>query len=130
MSSTRLPKGRFIAALLRIRAQIKRGLKFEKYDSDEPGAKSTHCSWGLCSENEEQWPNAEDHLWPDKFREHKRVAPKYREDTDECPFAMPRDTAPGCGCFYRCRVFQKKYKTPNREQAVELYTATINQHIS
>lgn len=31
----------------------------------------------------------------------------------------------GNGCFYTCKVFQMKYKTPTREQAIKMYEDVI-----
>lgn len=117
---------RYLAALKRIRALIANGINLVAEDSDVMGDKFTHCTWGLCSDRKSHWPDPEDHLWPDQFVEHGRVAPKYRDtDKQECPLCVPHEGSGFKGCFYRCRVFQRKMKTPTREQALRLYDEAI-----
>jgi len=143
--SLNLPHERYVAALERIKAQIEAGLKLELDNSDVTGDKHTEATWGLCSGSAEQWPDAEDHLWPDQFTNEGRVAPLYREDHQFCPMdTRPFHTKPPSeldlmqGCFYTCRLFNpnKGYKKqkgvttdvfdkPNREEAVKLYQITI-----
>lgn len=123
----RLPHDRFVAALRRIRQQIADGLELEHEDSEQFGNKFTHCSWGLCSRNKKQWPDAEDHLWPGEFVQGGRVAPRYRTDTDECPFAGPQESKTSwVGCFCRCQIFQRKL--PSQEYALRLYDQRIAEH--
>jgi len=99
-------EGRWQDALRRMLGRIKEGLRFEAWDSDEVGAKDTHCSWGMCSNDIEQWPEADDHIFPDDFEERQRVVPR------DAPGGCPLDRRTGTdeedrwGCFYHCRVFQ------------------------
>jgi hypothetical protein len=144
MTKHNLPHERYIAALERIKGQIESGLKLALDDSDEIGSKHTHASWGLCSGSAEQWPDAEDHLWPDQFKDEGRVAPLYRENYQFCPMdTRPFHTKPPSemdlaqGCFYTCRLFnpgnrpagkgqpRDVFPSPTREEAVKLYQITI-----
>jgi len=120
-----MSKERYVEAMRRIRSQIANGLALEKIDSNTPGERYMHCSWGLCSMNSEQWPDPEDHKWPDQFIEHGRVSPKHFEMDHECPFAGPQVVQPPNwqGCFYRCAVFQ--CGLTDRAEAVELYDRKI-----
>ena len=121
-----MPDERFLAALKRIRADIAEGRELNAVDSDNPGDKYNDCSWGTCSRLPEHWPDAEDHLWPDQFVEHGRVAPKYHKDGQHCPMdADPPKDGHAFGCFYRCRVFKRKHQTPDRDEALRLFDAAI-----
>lgn len=114
---------RYLAALYRQRDRIIAGLPFEAADSDALGDKWTHASWGLCSRDAEAWPDAEDHLWPNQFRENGRVAPKYRGQQQPCPM---QTKGGGMGCFYSCRVFTHGTITKaKRPQAIDLYEKAI-----
>lgn len=118
-----LPWKRYVAALKRIRDQIQQGSTLNYYDNTTIGAKETHCSWGLCSAKKKQWPDPEDHLWPDQFIKYSRVAPKYLQREQMCPFDTREEGIP-LGCFYKCRIFQSKVP-PTREEALELYQIEI-----
>lgn len=120
-----LPQERYIAALHRLRNLIKEGKELVAADSTTIGDKYTSCSWGLCSGEKEAWPDAKDHLWPDQFLERGWVAPLYRQKGQKCPFDSRKDDGDGTGCFFSCRVFQRKLKTPTREQALALYDEVI-----
>lgn len=122
-----LPQERYIAVLNRQRDRIAKGIPLVLDDSDEIGNKHTSATWGLCSEEVEAWPDAEDHLWPDDFNKHKRVAPKYQRENQMCPFDA-REKPTGNGCFYTCRLFRGRYPTPNRDEALALYDQRIAQH--
>jgi hypothetical protein len=123
MSDISMPDDRYLAALKRQRQRIADGLEFVAIDSEQIGNKFTHASWGLCSEDKEAWPDAEDHLWPDQFRERGRVAPRYREENQPCPFQI---AGTPMGCFYQCRIFT--YGTighEDRAAALDLYDQRI-----
>lgn len=124
MSKLYLPQPRYIAALKRQRDRIANGLPFQAFDSDEIGNKYTHAAWGLCSEDKEAWPDAQDHLWPEQFEQRGRVAPKYLRQNQPCP--MQTKGGPS-GCFYRCRIFKTREIGPKkRDEAVALYDAALN----
>lgn len=120
-----LPDDRYLAALRRQRDRIAAGVPLVCVDDDTVGNKVTSCSWGLCSDDAEAWPEAEDHLWPERFCREGRVAPRYLQTHQPCPFDT-RAPEGGPGCFHACRVFQRKYRTPDREAALALYDVTIS----
>jgi hypothetical protein len=123
MSRLDMTQERYVAALKRQRARIADGLEFTAVDSDQTGNKFTHASWGLCSNDKEAWPDAQDHLWPDKFAERGRVAPKYRNPKQLCP--MQKKGGPN-GCFYSCRIFKHREINQNkREESIALYDAAL-----
>jgi hypothetical protein len=115
-------------ALARQRERIAKGLRLTMIDDDTTGCKETAASWGLCSDEEEAWPLASDHLWPDQFLKEGRVAPKYRTDGQRCPFDRSRDPKEASyGCFYRCDLFRpkKRAKRPDRAEALRLHDEQI-----
>lgn len=115
----KLPRARYIAVLTRVRNAIAKGRKLVAYDDETPGDKSTSCSWGLCHESAETWPDAQDHTFPKDFEKYKRISPL--SAPGKCPMDK-RETLGGSGCFWTCRVFQAgKGKRPTREQAIALY---------
>lgn len=124
---------RYLVALERQKKRIEEGLELELDDSNQRGNKYTHCSWGLCSEDKEAWPDAEDHLWPDQFLDPKRqrVAPKYLDmGTQPCPFdkrmSVQRSSTMN-GCFFTCRFFRPKgQEKPDRAEALDLYQVAID----
>jgi hypothetical protein len=124
MSNLYMPNDRYIAALYRQRDRIFSGIDFVADDSDEIGNKYTHASWGLCSNDKEAWPDAQDHIWPDQFEQRGRVAPKYRKQHQQCPIKASGGN--GSGCFYKCQIFKSRAVTRNtRQKAIDLYDAQI-----
>jgi len=120
----------YIAFLKRMREQIRDGLKLHYFDCAVIGAKETHCSWGMCSNNAEAWPEPEDHLWPDQFVTSGRVAPKRAKGGQFCPLDRRATNYTegrfSClGCFYHCLVFDMETPHPSREKAVRLYIEQI-----
>ena len=113
-----------LGALKRLRALISEGVELTAVDSDTPGDKYTHCSWGLCSDAVLVWPNADDHLFPDHFIKYGRVSHKYPTDDQQCPMDLRNETD-GDGCFYHCRVFQSAVRTPTSTEALALYNEMI-----
>lgn len=129
--SNPLPHDRYIAALRRIKGFIAGGRDLHFLDNTTLGSKSTVCTWGLCDDSAETWPDADDHKWPDDFRDHGRVAPRDQEAGQWCP--LDRNLGDPekrglfesvCGCFYRCRVFQPG-QPPSRKEAAALYSQAI-----
>ena len=124
-----LPWDRLLLSLKRMRDRIAAGLNLRYEDSNEVGNKYTTATWGQCSDEKEQWPDKEDHIWPDEFAEQGRVAPLYRDGANgqKCPF----DTHPtgSDGCFYHCRIFKNRKfndgRLPTRKEALELYDKEI-----
>jgi hypothetical protein len=111
------------------RERIAKGEKLWWDDDTTIGNKHTECSWGLCSESKDVYPDKEMHLWPDQFEEHGRVAPRYRKGDQKCPFdrRKPEEVTMN-GCFWTCRVFKWKRKKEPRitqEIALQLYDEEI-----
>jgi len=132
---------RFLCALERQRKRVLSGVPLVLDDSNSPGNKHTHASWGMCCGAKEMWPDPEDHLWPTQFKEEGRVAPLYNDKKQFCPFdrraeeppVVPgsqrkvdfRDLGPS-GCFYRCKLFKPGEEgMPSRAKAVELFNIRI-----
>jgi hypothetical protein len=113
-------EGRFQDALRRMRARIASSLELRAVDSTTPGDKYTHCSWGMCSLDANQWPTANEHIWPDDFDDRGRVARRNLPADARCPLSNPIKNH---GCFYGCAVFTHKLK--DREKAIALYSAYI-----
>jgi len=129
----------FVELLKRQLKRIADGVKLDHVDSNQTGSKFTHCSWGLCSEDMETWPDPETWLF-EPFRNYAYnedgelvdvPRPKYRGDHQFCPFDRKdnRSAQDGSfGCFYRCRIFRPKgEKRPNRERAIELYQIRLRE---
>jgi hypothetical protein len=59
---------------------------------------------------------------PDEFRDHGRVAPKYKQDGQLCPFDRrdPEERMTRWGCFYHCRIFHPEKDPPNRLEVQEV----------
>lgn len=121
-----LSNERYLAVLERQKARIESGLALQLDDSTTPGNKYTHASWGLCSGDKEAWPDIEDQLFPDQFVKYGRVAPKYLQEPQRCPFDR-RSEGSATGCFYKCRLFnpQKGQAIPSAKEAVVLYDIRI-----
>ena len=130
----------YLDALIRLKTLIESGLPLDYEDSDTIGFKHTWCTWGLCSEVKEMWPEPEMHLWPDQFISRGRVAPLYRQRHHLCPLDI-RAKGTGNGCFYTCMVFNSRtcgktlQRTINphssnfREEAIHLTEMRIVTHI-
>ena len=130
--STRLSNDSYKKVLVRLRDRIANGLELNAKDSTDSGNKYTECTWGLCSDEKQTWPDAKEHLWPDLFLKDGRVAPRYRTTEQLCPmdtrepggdeFAMLQ------GCFYTCKVFSRgKNPLPTREQTIKFYDYRLTQ---
>lgn len=117
-----LSDDRYIAALKRQRDRIAAGLEFWKFDSDEPGAKDTQASWGLCASDAETWPEDADRLFPTM---PGRYEAKYRNPPHKCPMDGRDGVQGGSGCFSRCAIFKRKVRAEDREAAVARYDALI-----
>lgn len=120
-----LTDDQFLAALRRLKTIVET-TELKSVDSNCPGDKYTECSWGLCSESKRLWPTPELHIWPYAFLNQGRVAP-ISLGKRLCPMDT-RTEHDGQGCFYTCRIFQRKHKTPSREEALELITSHITKH--
>jgi hypothetical protein len=126
---------RWKAFLLRMKERINSEGKATGYDDNTIGNKNTECRWGACDQAEDMWPDAEDHIWPHKFKTLKRIAPL------DVPNALsqwcPLDRRAGQtydesnidhlqGCFYSCRFFQpEKGDELPKERVLGLYDKAI-----
>lgn len=119
-------EGRWQDALRRMRERIASGMKLVAWDCGMIGSKDTHCSWGMCSNDVKQWPDSDDHVFPDDFEDRKRVSP--RDAPGGCPFDRRTGTEyeDRHGCFYTCRAFQGERITEYRQdKALLLYDECI-----
>ena len=109
--------------------RIAKGLPLSNDDSNALGNKHTHCTWGLCSDQFDAWPDAQDHLWPVDFVMRGRHAPKYTKEHQRCPIDTRAMADKGMnGCFYTCQIFKApKRKYPSREQVIEMYDNRIKE---
>jgi hypothetical protein len=123
-----LPEERYLAALQRVRDAIAAGRPLQFYDDTTPGDKSTSCSWGLCHDSKDTWPDAQDHLFPSDFENNGRISPL--PSPDPCPMDTRGYGPYTYGCFYSCRVFQatRKNPRPTHDEALALYEAAIKKH--
>jgi hypothetical protein len=117
-----LTDAQFLAGLRRIRGAIASGRKFHFVDSDTIGDKHTHCSWGACGDEPEDWPDPEALMWPDRRLIHGKVTPKYQKDHQHCPFERREQRDNPSGCFYRCLAWKR---TITRTRALKLYDEEI-----
>jgi hypothetical protein len=120
-----------LKSLKLIREIIANSSKIMYYDDTTPGNKHTECSWGLCTDAKEAWPDSEMHLWPDQFEEKGRVAPKYHKKDQVCPLDTRSIEADHSnGCFYTCQAFKrKKRKQPlTKEYVLQLFDTEIQRY--
>ena len=124
---TKLPQHRYVEALKRQKARIVAdAVPLTGVDDDSPGSKSTECSWGLCSDDKEAWPDAQDHLWPDEFERYGRVAPLYRKPQQLCPMdTREKGNKDSNGCYWTCRFFNGEQLT--KEVVVALYDKRLQE---
>ena len=124
-----MPNDLYLAALKRMKERIETGLPLVFWDSTEIGDKDTHCSWGLCSNDVEQWPDVLYHTWPLRFLETGRIAPITKQPHQFCPFDSQECNefqGAGSGCFWRCTIFQRGFR-PSAEDAIYLYGEVIGE---
>ncbi|HEF5874814.1 TPA: hypothetical protein SAY52_005493 [Burkholderia cenocepacia] len=118
---------RYVAALKRFRQRIVDGREYAAHDDDEPGFKSSGCTWGLCSEESGDWEYPIDMLFPET---KDRNTPKYLEDRQLCPLDMRTPSQELMnGCFHTCRAFQRKsWRKPlDREAVIKLYDQRLRE---
>lgn len=122
MSNLYLKDKRYLKLLKRMKKRIATGHKLIYWDDTTPGAKDTHNSWGLCSNDPLAYPDSKDHIWPENKARH---APKYRKEHQACPFDRGQNGL--YGCFYRCMFFNPVNEgfEPNQSQALKLYDEQI-----
>ncbi|KAA0910650.1 hypothetical protein [Pusillimonas sp. ANT_WB101] len=117
-----LSNDQYVATLRRIRKTIA-DAPLAAVDSNTPGDKYTASNWGLCSELKEHYPSPELHTFPMAFVDHGRMSALSCGADVKCPMRV--SGMGGSGCFYDCRVFSKKFKTPSQEEALRLFDAAI-----
>lgn len=136
---TYLTLDRFVVAMKRLRDIVASGVPFEAVDSTFTGDKYTVCSWGLCADTPELYPDRQDWLWPEKDHLiHGRVSPLYKKNQHLCPHDT-REKGGFNGCFYTC-IFKNVFDRPgtwsgvDREEAlaridkrITEYEARLNQ---
>ena len=119
----KLPHDRYVAVLHRLRDAIANGRPLDAYDDTTPGCKSTSCSWGLCHDSAETWPDAQDHTFPVDFERYGRIS--HLSAPGKCPLDKRKDVG-GSGCFWTCRVFQGKVGNGlTQKKALALYDDAI-----
>jgi hypothetical protein len=117
-----LTNEQYINAMKRIRNLISDGKELIAIDDNTIGSKCTTCTWGLCSEEPDAWPDREDMLFPEQHPQ--RISVKYTETNQRCPIderdLLNRDMN---GCFFTCRIF--KGKNLSRKEVIKLYDQRI-----
>lgn len=124
VNSGPLPLSEYIATLKRMRDMIAAGRGLDYDDDTTIGSKHMYCTWGLCDDTKDLYPNPEFYIWPDQ---PNRIAPMHRQDEHTCPFRQAKPSANGC--FWSCMIFQRRRKEPmvTRDRALELYDAKIKE---
>lgn len=124
-----LTREQHLAVLKRIAKTIESGTNISKIDSDAIGDKELACNWGMCSDSAEHYPTAELHTFPKDFDERGRTSALDRAKGYDCPMRnrSPSDSQSerDSGCYYQCRIFQRKHETPTRIEALDLYHTVI-----
>lgn len=120
-----MSQSQYLEALERLRKIVTEN-ELEAVDSTTPGDKYTECRWGVCSREKDLWPTPKLHKWPFDFLNWGRSAPINHKGY-LCPMDT-REEDDGQGCFYTCRVFQRKHKTPTREKTLRLIDKRIAQY--
>jgi hypothetical protein len=124
MSELYMSNERYLAALKRIRDIIASGVDVKAENSNAMGDKYSSCTWGLCDDGKSHWPDAEDYLFSPGNRPW--VATKYFKNGQHCPMdSAPPEDGHVEGCFWRCLVFNRGMKTPDRSEALQLFDAAI-----
>ena len=93
-------------------------------DDTTLGNKSTTCNWGICTDSNGVWNSAELHTFPKDFDDYGRISAIEPPEGYDCPMREGKDLS---GCFYQCRVFNRRKKTPTREEALLLVDNMIDQ---
>lgn len=116
-----LPDDRFVLALQRLRKYVEKA-PFIPDDSDQTGYKHTHCSWGMCCDVKEVYPDKQDYVWPERNMEliDGHVYPLHLSEKQLCPHDMRKKKSFN-GCFFTCAYRQQLEsgnKRANREKAL------------
>lgn len=119
----KLPNDRLLLTLTRLRDAIAAGRELVAYSEPD-------CSWGLCHDSKETWPDAQDHIFPIDFEKSGRISHLHSK-ANACPLDRRNDQSLSddlhSGCFYTCMVLkQKRGNAPiTREMALQRYDAAI-----
>lgn len=129
--SERMSPELHLMSLKLLREIIASGISLGYYDDTTIGSKKTECSWGLCTESKEVYPESIMHIWPDDFEKHGRIAPRHRDENQKCPFDVrPIEEKDMNGCFWYCQIFQRKKRKQRitREYALQLFDEEIERY--
>jgi hypothetical protein len=116
-----LKTSEYVDVLKRIRKTVESD-PLVAIDDDTPGAKSTSCNWGLCSDDKNHYPYPEMHTFPQDFADYGRMS--QLRAAKPCPMMDSSKPSRG-GCFWQCRVFSGKRKRISKDQALRLIDAKI-----
>lgn len=123
-----LPYERYVLAVQRILDRIQNGYPLKLDDSNYEGDKYTSCSWGLCYESIDQWPDAEDHTFPISFEQDGRLSPLRCGEGQKCPMdrrTIEEKKATFNGCFWTCRAFNPGKDKLTADEAIQLCNEVI-----
>jgi len=128
-----LPHHRLVAALKRFKNKIESGVPLSYFDDNTIGNKDMGCTWGLCNDTVEDWPDIEDHTFPLSFADNERSSALHHGHLT-CPFDHPwpqdhkrkHSNVKGNGCFHRCLIFQRREQM-TRERALQLYDERLSE---
>lgn len=113
-----LPKDRLLLALHRLRDAIAAGRPLQAFDEPD-------CSWGLCHDSAETWPDAQDHTFPVDFEVRGRITALNPRKSNECPLDRRNGgKADMNGCYYTCMVLKPEQKM-TRDLALARYDQAI-----
>jgi len=120
----KMTQKQYVNWLEAMRDRIEAGLELSYYDDNTIGNKSLFCSWGMCNNKAEVWPE-ELHQIPGHtipgYQGGIRHIDRDRK-TQHCPFDAR--VAKTGGCFWRCVIFQHKVIT--KEQGLAYYDLLLN----
>ena len=143
-----LTDAQYLDLLKKVRASLDELKTIESEDSTETGFKHTASNVGLCAgvlaksgtSYKDKFVTLETAMWPKYFKQIGKVpyenpqmySMKYRGDGHRCPMEHDRPFSKGFsgGCFYRCRVFSGKNRTPTIEEAKQMYDNEIEKWTS
>ena len=137
-----LTDAQYLDLLKKARASLDDITEIDSEDSTQIGNKHTVSNVGLCAGIDtgrgwykDKFTTLETAMWRKEFKKIGKVkyespqmfSMKYRGEGHRCPLEHTRPFKKGFwgGCFYRCRVFQKKEQTPSLAEIKELYDKEI-----
>ena len=100
-------------------------------DSNTIGDKYTHCNWGMCTDSKEVYHENRMHIFPASFDDDGRISALSPVEGTDCPMRKrnPDDSESVSisGCFYQCRIFNRKLKTPTKDETIALIDEKIRE---